>query len=150
MQATFITKPAFTIVGLRINTKPKSAEIPKLWDAFMPRIAELQNVSEPYISYGVMQSMGDALDYMAGIPVNKIDTLPSGMQAWDIPEQTHAVFEASLPTIMEVFDYIYQSWLPASGYQHANSPILERYGEAFSPENPVLEIYIPITEKVTP
>jgi AraC family transcriptional regulator len=147
MEPTFIIKPSFTVVGLRITTKPKSPEIPKLWDAFVPRMIELPNVSEPYVSYGVMQSMGDALDYMAGNPVNKIDNVPSGMQHWDIPEQTYAVFEATLPTIMEVFDSIYKSWLPASGYQHANSPVLERYGETFSPENPVLDIYIPITKK---
>jgi AraC family transcriptional regulator len=147
MQPTFITKPAFTVAGLRINTKPKSPEIPKVWDAFVPRMGELQNTSEPYASYGVMQSAGDALDYMAGNPVSDGGNLPAGMSAWEIAEQTYAVFGSSIPTLPETFDTIFGEWLPSSGYKQAEGPLLERYGENFSPENPVVDIYIPVQKQ---
>jgi predicted transcriptional regulator YdeE len=31
--------------------------------------------------------------------------------------------------------------------QHNSGPLLERYGETFSPDNPVLSIYIPVQKK---
>lgn len=144
IEPTFITKPAFSVVGLRISTKPKSPEIPKLWDAFVPRMGELQNVSEPYASYGVMTSVGDGLDYMAGNPVSEVIELHAGMNRWDIAETIYAVFESTLPTLPETFDYIFGTWLPASEYKQGSGPLLERYGETFSPENPVVDIYIPV------
>jgi AraC family transcriptional regulator len=147
-QPTFITKPAFTVVGLRITTKPKSPEIPKLWDAFVPRMNELQNISEPYVSYGVMASVDSGLDYMAGNPVSEVDELPVGMSRWDIAETTYAVFEATLSTLPETFDYIFGVWLPASAYKQGSGPLLERYGETFSPDNPDVDIYVPVIRKL--
>jgi AraC family transcriptional regulator len=44
-------------------------------------------------------------------------------------------------------NYLYQTWLPASDYYPVDAPSFERYGEAFSPDNPVVEIYVPITKK---
>jgi AraC family transcriptional regulator len=147
MEAQMIQKPAFTVVGLRISTKPKSPEIPKLWDAFVPRMGELQNISEPYTSYGVMTNVGDGLAYMAGNPVSEMTELPEGMSRWDIIETMYAVFESTIPTLPETFDYIFGTWLPTSGYQQGSGPLLERYGETFSPENPVVHVYIPVTKK---
>jgi AraC family transcriptional regulator len=147
LKVTFVTKPAFTVVGLRLRTMPKSPEIPKLWDAFVPRIGELQNISEPYVSYGVMASAGDALDYMAGNALSEVTELPAGMSRWDIAETTYAVFESTISTLPETFDTIFGTWLPTSGYKQAEGPLLERYGETFSPDNPVVSVYIPVTNK---
>ena len=147
MEAQIVTKPALTIVGLRINTKPKSPEIPKLWDAFVPCMGELQNVSEPYTSYGVMASAGDTLDYMARNPVSEVSELPAGMSRWDIAENTYAVFESSISTLPQTFDSFFGSWLPSSGYKHTGGPILKRYGETFSPDNSVLSIYVPVEKR---
>ena len=36
MQPQFVTKPAFTVVGLLIHTKPMAREIPELWGQFGP------------------------------------------------------------------------------------------------------------------
>jgi AraC family transcriptional regulator len=147
LRPQFITKDAFTVAGLRIRTKPKSPEIPKLWDEFVPRMNEMQHLSEPYVSYGVMASADNTLDYMAGKPVDDVTELPDGMSAWQIDGQTYAVFETTLPKLSETFDDIFTSWLPSSDYKQAEGPLLERYGETFSPENPVVSIYIPIENK---
>jgi AraC family transcriptional regulator len=146
-QPTFIKKSAFTVVGLHLHTKPKSPEISKLWDKFVPRMNELQNISEPYTSYGVMAGVADGLDYMAGNPVSEVTELPAGMSRWDIAEATYAVFEATLLTLPETFDTIFGTWLPTSEYKQGSGPLLERYGETFSPDNPVVSIYIPVTKK---
>lgn len=144
-----IAKPAFTVVGLRIGTKPKSAEIPALWDTFAPRIGEVQHPAEPQVSYGLMSNFSEnAMDYTAGISVTDAADLPAGMTRWDVPENTYAVFETTLATIPQTFDYIFAKWLPGSGYQQKDDVYLERYGETFSPDdNPVLSIYIPVVKR---
>lgn len=147
LQPQLVTKNAFTVAGLRLRTKPKSPEIPKLWDQFVPRMGELQFIAEPYVSYGVMESADNALDYMAGNPVDDVSNLPEGMSAWKISGQTYAVFETTLPKLSETFDYAFASWLPTSDYRQASGPLLERYGETFSPDNPVVSIYIPVEKK---
>jgi AraC family transcriptional regulator len=147
LQPHFVTKPAFTVVGLRLRTKPKSPEISKLWDQYVPRIDEVPHIAELDVSYGVMASVDDALDYMAGNPVSKITKLPADMSSWDIASNTYAVFETTIPTLEETFDSIFASWLPTSDYKQTSGPLLERYGETFSPDNPVLSIYIPVEKK---
>lgn len=153
MQPQFVTKPAFTVVGLLIHTKPMTPEIPNLWEQFVPRMGEVPHRAESGVSYGLMDHFDEAsglFDYMAGNPVEKVVDLPAGMTRWDVPANTYAVFEATLPTIGEVFGSIYNTWLPESDYQPAAGPAFERYGENFNPDDPApkLEIYIPVEKKV--
>ena len=59
----------------------------------------------------------------------------------------YAVFTCTLPTIGATYEHIYGTWLPASGYRHADGPEFELYrDEEFDPEDPdsVMHIYIPI------
>jgi AraC family transcriptional regulator len=152
MQPQFVTKPAFTVVGMLIHTKPMTAEIPQLWRQFGPRMDEVQYVTEPRVSYGLMDQFNQELghlDYMAGEAVEQVIDLPVGMTHWNVPANTYAVFETVLPKIGETFDYIYNTWLPTSGYQHAAAPYFERYGETFDPDDPTskLSIYIPVEKR---
>jgi AraC family transcriptional regulator len=134
-----------------LHTKAMSPEIPALWDRFIPRMVEIQHQVESHVSYGLMghfdQEAG-TMDYMAGNPVTQANQLPPGMAYWDIPANTYAVLETTLPRIGEAFDYLYNTWLPSSGYQQVDAPYFERYGEAFSPENPIVEIYIPVKKNL--
>ena len=147
VQPKLMARPAFTVVGLLLHTRAMSPEIPALWDRFIPRIGEIGHLAEPHVSYGLMghfdQDAG-TMDYMAGCAVVQDGPLPAGMTRWDVPANTYAVIETTLPGIGEAFDYIYNTWLPSSGYRQVEAPYFECYGEAFSPDNPVLEIYIPV------
>ncbi|MCB0174554.1 MAG: AraC family transcriptional regulator [Anaerolineae bacterium] len=151
MQPQFITKPAFTVVGLRIQAEPMSPEIPNLWQQFGPRMNEVPHQVEPHVSYGVMSfdPQSGALDYMAGSPVEKVADLPTGMTPWDVPANTYAVFEATLPTLTQVFDHIHSTWLPTSIYQRATGPFFEFYSDTFNPNDPTspVLIYIPVKKK---
>lgn len=148
MQPQFITKPAFTVVGSLLHTQPMTPEIPQLWDKFVPRIDEIQHIAEPHVSYGLMESFDQMtrLDYMAGVSVETAGKLPEGMSQWNVPANTYAVFETTLPTIGDTFGYIYNTWFPTSGYRPAAGAYFERYGETFSPSNPSLSIYIPVVK----
>ena len=143
---TITKKPAFSVVGLLIHTVPMSPDIPPLWDQLVPRMDELPATPEPQVSYGLMRydPATNALDYMAGNPAGP-GAVPVGMDRWDVPENTYAVFETSLATIGDTFGFIYNTWLPTSGYRHAAAPYFERYPAEFNPEkNPALTIHIPI------
>ena len=149
-QPRLITKPAFTVVGLLLHTQPMSPDIPALWEKFVPRMGEIPQPAAERVSYGLMGRFDQAtgmFDYMAGNPVTRVDQLPAGMSRWDISAHTYAVLETTLPRIGEAMDYVYQPWLPSSDYQAVDAPSFERYGEAFSPENPVLDIYVPVQKK---
>lgn len=152
MEPQFVTKPAFTIVGMLLRATPMTPEIPRLWDRFAPRMDEIAHPAEPHTSYGVMDHFDAAtsqFDYLAGCSVTAVDALPEGMQRWDVPASTYAVFTTTLSTLSQVMGHIYNTWLPASGYRHGDGPYFERYGEHFSPEEPTstFDIYIPVEKQ---
>ena len=52
------------------------------------------------------------------------------------------------PALGETMDHLYSKWLPFRLTIHpVDAPSFERYNEAFSPDNPVVEIYVPVTKK---
>lgn len=151
MQPQFITRPTFTVVGMVLRATPMTPEIPKLWDRFFPRIDEIAHLAEPHVSYGVIDHYDPAahqFDYMAGCTVTAVDAVPAGMQRWDVPANTYAVFATTLPRLVQVMEQIYNSWLPTSSYRHGAGPYFERYDEHFNPEDPAstFEIYIPVAK----
>jgi len=152
MQPEFVTKPAFTVVGLRLHTKPMAREIPELRGQFGPQMDAVQQVAEPGVCYGLMDQPAQApgqLDYMAGAAVVEAVDLPAGRTSWHVPANTYAVFETTLPEIGDTFGYIYNLWLPGSGYQQAAAPHFERYPATFTPDDPAstFSIYIPVEKK---
>ncbi|MCX6049193.1 MAG: GyrI-like domain-containing protein [Chloroflexi bacterium] len=152
MQPQFVTKPAFTLVGMLIHTKPMTPEIVHLWQQFGPRMGEVPHLAEPGVSYGLMDHFDHELgqlDYMAGEAVTQVAELPAGMTSYSVPASTYAVFDTTLPKLGETFGYIYNTWLPTSGYQHAAAPYFERYSETFDPNDPTspISIYIPVEKK---
>jgi AraC family transcriptional regulator len=151
MQPAVVTKPSFSVVGLRIRTQAMTQAIPELWQQFGPQIDAVPQIAEPQVSYGLMDNFDPAvgqLDYMAGVAVVPEADLPTGMTRWDVPANNYVVFETTIPTLGETFGYIYNTWLPTSGYHQAAGPYFERYGESFDPADPAstLSIYIPVEQ----
>lgn len=151
MQPQIVSKPAFTVVGMQIRTTPMNPEIPQLWDRFAPRIDEVAGIAEPHVSYGLMGHYDEKMgfDYMAGVAAQQTDNLPAGMTTWEVPAYTYAVFEATLPTLGEVFGHIYNSWLADSDYRASTDVNFEQYGENFNPHDPnsKMSVYIPVEKK---
>ncbi|MBN1487082.1 MAG: GyrI-like domain-containing protein [Anaerolineae bacterium] len=147
MEPKIMTKPAFTVVGLKYHGKNEANELPQLWAELNPRIDEIQHQTG-YAAYGVCGAMDTEgnFDYVAGFAVTSTEDIPEGMVAWEVPEQRYAVFECTLPTIHKTYEYIHQTWLPQSEYERTNGPDFELYGEYFDPSNPgsPMYIYIPI------
>ena len=149
MEPKIVTKPAFTVAGMKYQGKLGGDDIFRLWTAFGPRMGELKHPVNPQICYGVMAGYDEAagtLDYLAACEVSGPSDLPADMVCLEIPAQTYEVLVCTLPRLQEAFEHIYSTWLPQSGYRHAAGPEFELYGEAFDPGNPASEmsVYVPI------
>ena len=142
-----LERTAITVVGMPIRTKPMSPDIPALWPKFVARIPEIENSSEPRVSYGVMRHGGgdmEDLHYMAAVSVSNASRIPAGMESHTIPAGTYAVFRYPLSGLARGFGEIFGKLLPSSGYVQAPGPYFERYDEAFDPGNPNSEVEIQI------
>lgn len=152
MEPRIVTKPAFNVLGLKYYGKNEHNEIKAMWGEFNARIQEILDAgSEPGMAYGVCSAemaVNGEFYYLAGLEMQRIDAVPEGMEQWEVPAQTYAVFPCTLPTIGEAYQYAFETWLPQSGYQRAPGPDFEYYDEDFDPHAPnsELSIYIPITK----
>ena len=146
MQATIVNRPAFTVVGVKYRGKNENDEIPQLWEAFFPhQAARIEHKVDPSVSYGVEGRMDPAtgeFDYLAGYEVGDANRIPAGMERWDVPAQTYAVFNGTLPRIRELYDGAYHQWLPRSGYRRADGPEFELYDRDFDPTQGKLDMYL--------
>jgi predicted transcriptional regulator YdeE/DNA-binding transcriptional MerR regulator len=153
LEPNFVDKPAFLVAGSLYHGKNHNQEIPQLWEkAFLPRMHELKNVC-PDVSYGVCSDFepgtGD-FKYMAGVEVSGSQDLPAGMVFWEVPAAHYAVFEhhGSLMGLRDTNEYIYNVWLPKSGFKRSPTPDLEIYQDPDfkGTDDPasVLYLYVPV------
>jgi AraC family transcriptional regulator len=148
-----VERPALTVMGLHIKTRPMSPDIPALWPRFMARLAEIEHPAEPDVSYGVMRhSPGDmaALDYWATVSVSRAGRTPAGMQSLTLPAGHYACFRFPLSDLAAGFGEIFEQRLPQSNYEQVDGPYFERYDEAFDPSQPnsLVEVCLPVRRKV--
>lgn len=146
MEPKIVIKPAFTAVGLLYLGKNENNEIAQLWTKFNSRAKEIKNIVDG--AFGLCGAAEDngAFKYMAAMAVSKVDSVPPGMEKWDVPAGTYAVFPCLLKAVHETYKYAFETWLPKSGYTYTREPDFEYYDQTFDPnvEASVLYVYIPI------
>lgn len=152
MTLHIIERPAFTVMGLHILTRPMSPDIPALWPRFMSRVSEIERPCEREVTYGVMQSDSpdmSRLDYWAAVAVALPSRTPAGMESLTIPAGHYACFRFPFSSLSAGFGEIFEEMLPRSGYVQVPGPYYERYNEAFNPEDPtsIVEVYLPVRRK---
>lgn len=148
MEPKIVTKPAFTVVGMKYRGENKNNEIAQMWQEFIPRIKEIKHMIKNDLSYGVCSDLEETevFEYVAGMEVERAADIPEGMVSWTVPEQKYAVFACTLPTLHAAYEHAFQTWLPQSGYVRGDSFDFELYDEEFDPavEDSQMYIYIPI------
>ena len=152
MEPSIITREDFRVVGLKYRGKNENEEIPRLWREFWPRHTEISGRVTPIVSFGVIDHFSESsseFEYVAGIAVEAESDIPEGMAEVKIPGQTYAVFDCTLPTLMETIGHIHEEWLPNSDYKRAAGPEFELYDERFDPERNEfgMSVYIPVVKK---
>jgi AraC family transcriptional regulator len=101
-------------------------------------------------TYGVICQTGDAglFDYICGVEVSELESIPAGLAGLRIPERRYAVFSHRdhVSRIRGAFHTIFNKWLPNSGYELAAAPVFERYLETFDPHTGIggIEIWVPV------
>ena len=126
-------------------------EIPKIWDEFpKEKMQQLKSLSESGEIIGVCADMyNDGFDYWIGVITHK--PCPEDMCETIIPASTWAIFQAIGPirplpnSMQDMWGRIYSEWFPNSGYQQAEVPELEWYGNGdCMADDYKCEIWIPI------
>jgi AraC family transcriptional regulator len=138
------------IAGLseHLNCADRGA-IPALWQRFVPHIGSLPG-QIGHVAYGVIFNGDDAgnMDYMAGVEVSDFANLSAGMSRLRVPQQTYVVFHhpGHVSAVRSTCVAILNDWLPKSGREAADGPILERYDEHFDSRTGSggMEIWVPI------
>lgn len=158
LEPEIYVQKSMTLVGLRtrffgVDSEKNNvaSQLPALWQEFAPRMSEIAG-RVPDCAYGVVRSIesdGEHLEYHAAVEVSRIDALPRGMVALELPESTYAKFahRGAVANVDHTVSYAYACWLPQSGRRHSYAADLEVYGEQYHPtrEDSVIYYAIPVT-----
>lgn len=152
-------KDAFRIVGAKLTSPwtPEKQEgfqeVPKFWKSqqqkgTIPKLCAIMD-QEPMGVMGI--SVGDwknagCFDYY--IAVSSTQPVLEGMDEYEIPACTWAIFECkgAMPhAIQNMQQRIMTEWFPNSGYQYADAPDIELYGEGDqSADDYLCWIWVPV------
>ena len=104
-------------------------------------------------TYGVMCGAAPergTFEYMCGVEVDSFDRLPEGMGRMRVPAQRYAVFpvDGGPGALPAMWDYVFNDWLPRSGFVSAETPDFEVHGERIDPRtgDGEIEIWVGIRE----
>ncbi|HEV7308514.1 AraC family transcriptional regulator [Ensifer sp.] len=148
----FEDSPPLLLAGLsETYAYGRTEGIPSLWQRFNRHFGNIPS-QKGNVAYGVCNdSDADAgtFRYMAAAEVSAIDDLPGGFSTLKLPRQRYAVFlhRGHISAIAKVAHYVFGTWLPESGLQHAETPdLIERYDERFDPNSGtgVVEMWVPV------
>lgn len=143
------------LIGKRLEMSFANNRTFELWQSFMPRRKEIQNtVGADLFSLQNYQNINPFEDFKpenifekwASIEVTNFNHIPEGLEAFTLEGGLYAVFDyrGNSP---EIFQYIFQTWLPNSGFELDQRPHFEVLGKKYKNNDPDSEeeIWIPIT-----
>ena len=127
-----------------------------LWNSFMKLKGEIKNTIGSDL-YAVQIYEGDYFENfnpqkeflkMAGVEVNSLENISDEMEAYVLETGKYAVFnyQGNPNKGGEAFQYIFQEWLPNSGFSLDNRPHFEILGAKYKndSDDSEEEIWIPI------
>ncbi len=153
MEPNIVERESFKVMGVVARVIPASADFHDIWmNQFMARHDEVKPHSTDGAYYGVCFCQGEeAIDYIAGMAVGDVATVPEGLVVREVPAATDAVFECRVATISQTYDFIHKEWLAASEFDYDRSaPDFEHYPpDTVTGESPVF-IHVPVRKRVHP
>jgi AraC family transcriptional regulator len=128
----------------------------ELWRSFMPRLKEIETrIGNKLYSLQVydedyFQQFSPTREFekWALAEVKNFSVIPDEMEPFELAGGLYAVFQhKGMGT--EIFQLIFQEWLPKSGYTLDNRPHFEILGEKYKQGSPDSEeeIWIPVKQK---
>ena len=147
MIPTIQTLPEKKLIGKKLTMSFSNDKTPELWRSFMPRRKEIEN--NLTIDLFCLQMYDEAFDgkyfnptmlfeKWAAVEVTNFDVVPEGMETYTLTGGLYAVFihKGAASTGAKTFNYIFETWLPASGYILDKRPQFEILGEKYKNDDP--------------
>lgn len=144
------------LVGMQVLTKAGSQSIFNLWTEFyainIDKKSKCKNSA--YIGLSQWTENNDEFYYLVGCQKKNNVSLPEALNKTKVlAASQYAVFTykgAFSQKFAELFDTIYDDWLPNSEYEQAGSYNFEFFGDEFEPGSAtsVMYIYVPIKNKL--
>ena len=156
MLPSILTVGSKKLIGQRLTMSFAENKTGQLWQRFMPlRKKIINNLSNDLIS---MQLYPPAFDFSphtqfekwAAVEVSDFNTVPDQMETFVWAGGMYAVFAyKGSSTDTRIFQYIFTTWLPQSGYKLDNRPHVEILGANYKNASPDSEeeIWIPVRLK---
>lgn len=158
MTPRFETSNERKLIGTHLTMSLADNKTGELWRSFMPRRNEvLNNISTDLISMQVYKPAHFAdfkptneFEKWAAVEVSDFSHVPAGMQTFTLPAGLYAVFEyKGSGNDPRIFQFIFGTWLPGSGYALDHRPHFEVLGATYKNNDPDSEeeIWIPVRPK---
>ncbi|MCW4469888.1 GyrI-like domain-containing protein [Flavobacterium sp. MFBS3-15] len=151
--------PPKKLIGSRLNMSYANNWTFKLWNGFMPRRKEIANaVGTDMFSLQIYPegfhahfSPETEFEKWAAVEVTDFDAHPEGMETLELAGGQYAVFSytGTPEEAVPFYSFIFNDWLPSSGYVLDNRPHFEVLGEKYkngSPESEE-EVWVPVKER---
>jgi AraC family transcriptional regulator len=158
LPALILAGPAARFISAASPDANNLKIIPPLWHSLFARKGELGTPLDKY-SYGACRCLSEAgrsredeLLYLAGVSIGPDTAVPPGMERWNVPAGTYAMFTHQGPVsrLSETINYAYGTWLPRSEFAPAEPWIeLERYDARFRDGGPdsEMEYLVPVKRR---
>ncbi len=150
-------------VSTRTNMKTVFSDVPKLGKEYqtLKENNTIPNKKDPWAFVAVSKDFrGDgSWEYLMGDAVTTLDTVPLGLQSFEIPRQRYAVFSIRPRSrfawgieIGRTKKYIYTEWLPASDYVADTTTLgdFEFHDERSTSDHPEIDLYVSVKDKENP
>ena len=160
MQPRIVDFPEKIMVGKQIRMSHADNKTGGLWQSFMPLRHQIKNiVSADFYSLEVYDpdfftAFNPIREFIkwAAQEVTSFDELTSELETIRVPAGLYAVFihQGAASRAPTTYRYIFETWLPQSGYRLDNRPHLAIMGKKYKNEDPNSEeeIAIPIQAKI--
>jgi len=146
------------MVGNRIRMSLSDNKTKELWQRFMSKRTAIKNnlSNDKYsmqiydLAYFDRFNPKEEFLKWAAVEVTNFENVPTDMETFILTGGLYAVFEyKGLSEDKSIFQYIYTSWLPNSGYVLDGRPHFEILGKNYKNNDPNSEeeIWIPIKLK---
>ena len=145
------------LIGKRLQMTFVRNATPELWHGFMRERESIDAISADLFSVAIYPvdffarfNPATTFEKWAAAPTDNFDNVPPGMETLVIPAGEYAVFHyvGSSADAPQIFSYIFNEWLPESGYAVDDRPHFEILGRHYRNNDPASEedIYIPIRQ----
>jgi len=135
------SKPPIRIAGLALRTsnakQQKEQIVPRLMFDFMStRVQQVRDRVNMQAFYGVLDMSeerddSDFFTWIAGVEVGRAGQLPPGLVMKEYPAMLYAVVTCGGIAPVGLYAYMYQEWIPQSGYDSAARYAIQYHGPQF-------------------